>query len=312
LIFAAVNVAADLIFSEGKMSFGQILTSAVTGAVGGMIGGGKLISVGQTFLSAGVSQINRLMPSIPIIESKGFNLGLSPMIAYGTNGFSGGATLNASGVIEGVAYGASVGIGYNSGMNSLGERSGGSAYWNKAGFLGYNDGHANYGIGLSTNEFSGKTAQGIAAITLQVGDFGLRVDEDYLGDKEDRYRTGAVLATYKVNDNLTLAYGISMLTGDANDDHTVAGGNPKFPVGKGMYDNNYEIMPNLRAGIMYGGVIYKGQATFAGSNSEKRLHDVQNYLHRRKPILTPYFPDKYLPSKFYGHYGSYHSSYLFY
>ena len=73
-----------------------------------------------------------------------------------------------------------------------------------------------------------------------------------------------------------------------------------------------ETNPNLRAGTMYGGVIYKGQASFYGHNSEKRLHSVQNGIHSYIPSKTPYFPDRGLTSKPYTYSGSYHSSYLYY
>ena len=73
-----------------------------------------------------------------------------------------------------------------------------------------------------------------------------------------------------------------------------------------------ETNPNLCAGTMYGGVIYKGQASFYGHNSEKRLHRVQNGIYRNIPSKTPYFPDRGLASKPYTCSGSYHSSYLYY
>ncbi|KAF2338452.1 hypothetical protein [Flavobacterium tistrianum] len=71
-------------------------------------------------------------------------------------------------------------------------------------------------------------------------------------------------------------------------------------------------MPQLRAGTMYGGIIYKGQASFYGHNSEKRLHSIQNWIHRQKSFITPYFPDRGLSSKAYNYTGSYNSNYLFY
>ena len=38
---------------------------------------------------------------------------------------------------------------------------------------------------------------------------------------------------------------------------------------------------------MYGEIIYKGQTSFYGHNSEKRLHSVQYYIHRKEMVLTP-------------------------
>lgn len=68
----------------------------------------------------------------------------------------------------------------------------------------------------------------------------------------------------------------------------------------------------MKIGTLYEGIIYKGQASFYGHNSEKRLHSVQNYIHRNIPSKTPYFPDRGLASRPYTYSGSYHSSYLYY
>ncbi|KAF2080632.1 FG-GAP-like repeat-containing protein [Flavobacterium sharifuzzamanii] len=307
LIYAAINVGVDLVKNNGKMNIGQISMSAGMGAISGLTSGAT--TVGGAFLGAGIGQLNKFMPSMTLYESSGFNLGISPMIGFGTSGFNVGASLNADAKIGDVALGASFGFGYNSGTSSLGESSGGSGFYNYGGYLAYNDGHANYGLGYSFNTFGGKTGQGVAAISILAGDFTLRIDEDYLGDKGDRYRTGGMLATYKVNNDLTLAFGGSMMTGDAFGEDAI-GGNPYVLDGRGMHKN--EIMPQLRAGTMYGGVIYKGHASFYGHNNEKRLHSIQNWIHRQKSFITPYFPDRGLSSKAYNYSGSYNSNYLFY
>ena len=139
--------------------------------------------------------------------------------------------------------------------------------------------------------------------------------------QSDRSRTGGMLATYKVNDDLTLAFGASMMTGEANgeDDHTQ--GNPNYypneekfgkNAGKMVGTHNEETNPNLRSGIFYAGAIYKGQATFFGDNRESRLRSIQNYIHKNMVHYTPYFADLGLKSKPYFYSGSFHSSYLFY
>lgn len=115
--------------------------------------------------------------------------------------------------------------------------------------------------------------------------------------------------TYKINDNLTLAFGGSMMTGMAGgkDLHSDEG-NPNLYYN--MHDKeDYQI----RGGTMYGGVIYKGQSYFIGNNSEKRLHDIQNFIHSHWPIrYSKYFRDRGLPSQRYSYYGGYHPNYLFY
>ena len=308
LIYAAVNLGVDMAMNNGKMNFGQIAMSLGQGALSGALGGAT--SVGGAFLGAGLGQLNRFMPAIPLYQSAGFNLSVSPFIGFGSSGFSSGVSLNASGQIGDFAYSASVGFGSNSGASSLGESMGSASFWNAGGFIGLNDGHANYGLGYSYNSFGGKMGQGVGSANVQVGDFGFSFINDILGDGQDRGRTAAIQMSYKVNDDMTLVAGLSMMTGQANG-KGIKGGNPNIPLG--MHNPSTERMPTLRSGALYGGVVYRGQATFYGHNSERRLHGVQNKVHRSWPIkTTEYFPDRGLPSRGYGYSGSYHSNYLYF
>jgi len=160
---------------------------------------------------------------------------------------------------------------------------------------------------ISSNTFIGKTRQRVRAFTAQIGDFSARMDEDLWGDGFDKYRTGGLLATYKINNDVTLAFGASMITGMATDKIHSPDGNPNAYLN--MYDKeDYKI----RGGTMYGGVIYKGQAHFMGHNSEKRLHDVQNWIHKNLTDDSAYFPDFGWKSKIYNYNGGYHPNYLFY
>lgn len=81
----------------------------------------------------------------------------------------------------------------------------------------------------------------------------------------------------------------------------------------GTYDNCYEKLPNLRGGVLYGGAIYKGQSYFLGNNSEKRLHAVQNKIHRSWPIkYSSYFENREFVNKRYSYYGTFNANYLNY
>ena len=315
LIFGAVNLGCDLLANNGKMTIGEIALSFGTGAVGGVLaasGAGGIATVGGAFLSAGVSQLNRFLPQIPVYQSDGFSLSISPMIAFGSHGFSAGASINAVASIGDVTLGASYGFGSNSGMNDLGGIGGPSSFsnWGVSGGASINSTY--YGASWSTNKFtSGNTNQSVGAIGLQIGDFGIRLDEDFIWDKGDRFRTGGLFATYKINNDVTLAFGASMITGDATDRGQRDGrvmpfGNKK----SGTWDNCSETMPGLRGGNMFGGVIYKNQAYLVGNNSEKRLHDVQNAIHDH--VGTPYFENMGYNKRSYGFYGSYMQNYLFY
>jgi len=295
------------------MNLGQMASSAISGFIGGAIGGGGATSFASALVGATFSQLGRMMPSIPIVQSENFNLSVSPMAGIGSSGFNIGGSVNASGLLGDFAYSASIGAGFNSGMSSLGEAAGGSGYISGGGFAGYFDGSANYGLGYAYTAFGGKTAQGVGAITAQVGDFSLRFDEDFFGDGGDRYRTGGMLATYRVNNDLTLAVGGSMMTGDLdkNSQYSTMYGKNCGP--NGTWNGALENI-KMRGGTLYGGAIYKGQSYFYGNNSETRLHNIQNRIHRSRllNLKTQYFEDFSYKSKGYSYYGTYNPSYLNY
>ncbi len=87
---------------------------------------------------------------------------------------------------------------------------------------------------------------------------------------------------------------------------------PTAGYSSGTYDPDHEAMTKLRAGTMYGGIIYNGQALFGGHNSEKRLHDIQNWIHRNIKSVPSYFYDHNLGAKSYCYSGTYDSIYLIY
>jgi len=58
--------------------------------------------------------------------------------------------------------------------------------------------------------------------------------------------------------------------------------------------------------------IHNGHASFYGHNSEKRLHSVQNCIHRKNAFLTPYFQNRVLGAKNYNYTGGFNPNYLFY
>lgn len=306
LIYAAVNLGVDMVINKGNMNFGEITMSLGQGALSGVMGGATTYA--GAFIGAFAGQINKFMPAMPIYQSEGFNISASPFIGYGTSGFASGISLNASAQIGDVVYSASVGFGSNQGASSLGEAMGASNFWNAGGFIGYNDGHANYGFGYSFSSYDGNMPQKTGSLTVQAGDFGFQFINDIFHGT-DQGRTAGIQMSYKVNDEITWVGGLSMMTGQANG-KGIKGGNPNMDLG--MHNPSTERMPTLRSGVLYGGTVYKGQANFYGHNSERRLHGVQNTVHRSWPIYdTEYFPDRNLAPKSYTFSGSYHSNYLF-
>jgi len=308
LIFAGVNLLFDLALNNFQLSPEEIMISLVSGAVAGALAfavAPATTMVGQVLSSALVGQMNRFLPSIPIYQSENFNLSISPMVGFGTSGFNFGVNLNANGQVGTFVYAVSAGAGYNSGVSSLGENLGESSFYN-ASVFGYDE-EKGFGAGYAYNSFGGKAGQNIGAITLQFNDVMIRVDNDiFAPGNSDKYRTGGGYISYKVNEDLTLAFGLSMLTGDGTKEYE------QTIDGKRFYFNSEEILGKVRGGIFHVGVVYKGEAYMIGLNSEKILHSVQNKIHDHKWIQSPYFENLNLKSKIYSYYGGHHRNYLFY
>jgi RHS repeat-associated protein len=313
-IFAAANLTADLIANDFNMNFGQMAASAASGALAGVLGGAKITSFGQTALSTELSQVNRLFPHIPIIQNNTSSFSVSPMIGFGKHGFNVGFAFDMQSTLGTKSNVFSLGGGYNSGMNSLGCAVGSSPYINTSAFAGYYDGHSSYGIGYGWKLYGGKTGQGEGVLTAQIGDFAMRFDEDWssLGYGKDRYRTAGLLLTYKYDEDITFAFGRSMITGDGERD--VINGNktnnPDTGNPTGTWNPETERMTKLRGGMLYEGVVYKGASYFIGHNSEKYTHNIPNAIHKK--FGTPYFYDHNLPSKMFSYYGGFNNNYLNY
>jgi RHS repeat-associated protein len=311
LIFAGVNLLFDLAMNNFQMSGQEILLSLGTGAIAGAIAfaGTPLLSVkvGQVIASALVGQMNRFLPSIPIYQSENFNLSISPMVGFGTSGFNFAVNIDANGKVGTFVYAVGVGAGYSSGVSSLDQNLGESNFYNVGGFAGYNDGDLKFGGGYAYSNFGGKAAQNVGAYTIQFNDIMIRLDNDLFAPKNsDKYRTGGGYISYKVNEDLTLAFGVSMLTGDGTLEYE------QRIDGKRFYFNSEEIFGNVRGGIFHVGLVYKGEAYMMGWNSEKTLHSVQNKIHDHKWVLSPYFENLNLKSRIYSYYGGHHRNYLFY
>src|SRR5690606_38392314 len=145
-------------------------------------------------------------------------------------------------------YGFGVGVGSSTRVNDLAGNSSSFQFFNYGVSAGFTANSTYYGASWSQNwYYGGNSNQGVGAIGLQFGDFGFRLDEDFLWDGGDRHRTGGMLATYRLNDNVTLAFGASMMTGQADekaDRHLFGHPDPKLGTYKAEFETNIH-----RAGI---------------------------------------------------------------
>lgn len=316
LIFAAVNVAFDLVINDFNMNFGEIAMSAASGALAGVLVGGQSASLLGALSNAIITQANRLAPTMTLFEFTNASIGISPMIGFGTSGLVLGANFTASGVTESGNWSLSVGLSRSAGVSALNEFDAGSSS-SLSVFGSYYNEVYNEGIGFGSVSYYGNLPQRVGILQYMNGDWAFRVDEDFfpgIGDGKDRFRTGGLLLTYRASESTTFAAGLSVMTGSPSkkEDGVTYGGNWRCTNGKGLYKNEKEVIPELRAGILFGGIIYNNQAYFAGHNSEKYGQAFQRSIHTIMPDPVPYFEYKGYNSAYYGYYGSHASTQLYY
>jgi hypothetical protein len=236
----------------------------------------------------------------------GFSLGVSP--SFSTSGF--GLDFSVGAFVGDVHLSTGFGVGANTGTADLSKqyRAASKGTYKYASFgLGVMIDNAYYGGSYGLNGSTGPAGQGIGYFGLQIGDFGLRIDEDYFGDGGDRWKTGGGTATYRINRDVTLGFGLAMLTGQQN------GFRPeRAPTGKFITASGLETPGAFRGGAIYGGVVYKGRASFLGYNSDKILHGVQNFIHDKIVNTDYYFENLGLKPRLWSYFGSYSVNSLVY
>ena len=277
------------------------------GASAGLSGSAAMSTAGNFLATSAINiAVGQLFPSIPI-QVGNFSFSVSP--AFSLDGA--GVSLNAGYSSGDFDIGFSYGFGSSSGTNDL---SGGykaasaGSYHTIGGSVGFVSNSTYYGLSLASSKLGGKAGQKTAILGVQAGDFSLRVDEDYipgLGDRGDRFKTGGGTATYRINDDISLAFGLGMVTGEPDK-------SSKSSInGHQTYTGKCETPGAFRGGALYGGVIYRGYAYMSGINSEKVLHGVQNWIHRNW-VHTPYFENMNLPAKPWSYFGNYSKTSLIY
>jgi RHS repeat-associated protein len=272
--------------------------------------------IGQFAANQALGIAGSFLPS-PSFQIGNFSFGLSP--AFSTSGLGVNGNIGYS---DGdVSLGIGLGLGYSTGTNDLS----GKFRTDSRGLyrsLSVNGGGmiegAYYGASYGVNSSRiGGTRQRVAYYGAQIGDFGIRIDEDYFlgGDGKDRWRTGGGTATYRINKDVTLAAGLGMITGERGGDletkrmsNRIFGNNRL----KSVTDPNLETPHGYRGGAFYGGIIYRGQASFVGINHERILHRVQDWIHDNFSGTEYYFGNAGYKPKAWSYFGNYSMNTLVY
>jgi len=270
---AAASVAVNGLVNKTKNLDNGFFDGWAGAALGGALSGGVA--------SAMAGAVSSHLPSANLDLGGGFSVGLSPSLAFGTDGIGLGANLMTGFKNDnfnvGLAFGATY---YNSapgtGLSGLETRLGGGG-----GFT------TNGGFGLSyyqTRFKSGETSQKVGNLVASYKEWSFTFENDvkYLGgDNGDRFRTHASVIGYR-----DYRLGLNMFTGDPGlkngDRKTNDTNGPKGTYTIGKNGEN----PNLyRMGALYFG--YKNNRI--GTNSENIRDFVQNKVIHRYFTKSPYF-----------------------
>ncbi|HEX4887691.1 MAG TPA: polymorphic toxin type 23 domain-containing protein [Luteibaculaceae bacterium] len=175
LIFAAVNVGVDLVLNEGKMNIGEIAMSAGMGALAGLTSGAT--TVGGAFMTAGVGKLNRLLPSANIPITDNISISVSVGVGVGSTGFSGGGNFSAT--YQGEK--GSLSLGFGGGYNGTGNYSGYSVSATRG----------DWGLGYHRTSYSGSNSQVVGGLKIAYKNSSFRIENDFMGDGHDRWRSNA-------------------------------------------------------------------------------------------------------------------------
>jgi RHS repeat-associated protein len=271
----------------GLKSLGNGLLNAAIFEAGYLTAGGGWAAAASAgtarayLMSSAVSMMAaQSLPSYSV-QVGDFTFSISPAFSISSIGFSIGA-----GYSDGdFSIGASYGFGYSMGTNDLSGnfQKDSKGYYNTyGGNIGFVKHGTYYGGSYAYNSRGGKAHQGIGIIGVQAGDINIRIDEDFFGDGKDRFYTGGGTLTYKIDNNISLAFGLGMITGEKGGYKEETAHYRWFgKIKEKLVTNPDKETPSAyRGGVYYGGIIYKGIAYFAGKNSEKTLHNVQNFIHK--------------------------------
>lgn len=239
--------------------------------------GGSTAPTGMGLLKFGGTQIgNRVLGNYATFtfSSGPWNLSFSPGMAFGTNGLS---------------FAASLFAGYNDGTTSIsggyGIGSNYSAWGVSATYKGYGGGYyrTNYGSQIGPDGKLNK--QIVGGINIALGDVGIRIENDFMGDRKDRWRSNAAEISYR-----NFSIGTTLYNNDPNGECPTC-----FDI-KGtdrMGNSNTNGNGSWENGKVYSSPLYfgykQGNTVSRIGYSDPMVQDrIQNWVHRNGFFYLPF------------------------
>jgi RHS repeat-associated protein len=279
LAYAAVGVAVNGLANKTKNLDNGFFDGWAGAALGGALSGGVA--------SAMAGAVSSHLPSANLDLGGGFSVGLSPAIAFGSNGFSASGNIGlglktgyfSAGVGGGIGY-TNMSLGANSAKGFTSSIGGGASF-----------GGSDFNLGLYTNKtFGAGIGQQIAGASLGIGGGRITYENDNapfdklgklgnsLKDEGDRYRTNAFSISIYKGKFTGLDLRLNMFTGEPNGIPT----DPSYGYPQGYHTGDAD---NYRLGAISLG--YNGYRV--GHNSEGIRDLFQNKFAHQKVRRQPYF-----------------------
>jgi RHS repeat-associated protein len=278
--YAALSVTANGIINEARGgSFfdgaaGAAFAGAFTGGIGSAIGAG----------------VSGHLPSTNINLGGGFNLSLSPAIAFGSGGIGLGANAGLSYSDANFSAGVSFGASYFSETGAINTTTmkGESGLETRLGW-GMRYGGDGFGVGFGGTSFGGIHSQQTGHFNIGTPNYNFTFENDVHfvgGDGGDRYRTAGVKFQF---DEVEL--GLLMYTGDPG----LTGS--KVEDGYYVTNKNGDNPDSHRMGALYFGI---GGYRLGYNSEEIRDHWQNRIVHKNLKPPSPYFTILPIPGRIYG------------
>ncbi len=169
-------------FEAGGVGAATALLSYYTGGGYSVAAGGTMSGVGSFAGNYAISSVvNSFLPSIDVPITSDFSVSMSLGLSVGSSGLGGG--INVSGNYNSDDFSAS--FGYGAGEGNTGSYSG----------YGVSVRIGEFGGGYNRTTYSGSNSQVVGGVSLSYKNLAFRLENDFFGDKHDRWRSNAAEIT---------------------------------------------------------------------------------------------------------------------
>lgn len=249
----------------------------------------------QLIANATLSAGSSYLPSYQVgvgDENGGISFGISPVAFFGSHGFRAGVALNANISSGPFSLGFGVSSSYGAGLG----KSGNNFETIVSTRAAYNAPHFGFSYGINEYSRSDKFGNQVTgSLSVRIRDVTLSHENDILGDRGDRYRTGGSTISYRINASESVSLNFNVFTGDPGmserpTDEYIVQRNGKIKEYYTGFDAN-----EYRNGLLSFGYRNGNRGFNVGIDSEAIRAGFQNGLHNL--LNNPHFIRKAIPTR---------------